>query len=318
MEKKSGQELLRLATRLLTENNLEEALTVFDYLITRLPDVPIPLLSRCTCLIQLERYKEALVDGERILKLPNEPVGEGIAPGCTTVHSVAYLRMAKCYKELGQNDKATEAMRKRAELEKVRVQYTKDDSEDDNLEDNKSIDNRSKAEELRLEGNRLYKTQKYQEAYEKYNKALDMDSDSLLTNSNQAQVLLKMCQYDKALIYADKCIRLDHKWPKGHYRKGCILLEQKKYREALVELETAEKFGKLDDELMKKIKEARNHSEANNRAKLITLDSRSIKATVVVLIAFFMWYFSYEIGIIGVYIFRYVERLFAVYFDDLW
>ena len=40
--------------------------------------------------------------GERILKLPNEPVGEGIAPGCTTVHSVAYLRMAKCYKELGQ------------------------------------------------------------------------------------------------------------------------------------------------------------------------------------------------------------------------
>ena len=111
-------------------------------------------------------------------------------------------------------------MRKRAELEKVRVQYNKDDSEDDNMRDNKSIDNRSKAEELRSEGNRLYKMQKYQEAYEKYSKALDVDSDSLLTNSNQAQVLLKMGQYDKALVYADKCIHLDYKWPKGHYRKG--------------------------------------------------------------------------------------------------
>ena len=112
-------------------------------------------------------------------------------------------------------------MRKRAELEKVRVQYNKDDSEDDSLGNDKSIDNqRSKAEELRLDGNRLYKMQKYQEAYEKYSKALGMDSDSLLTNSNQAQVLLKMGQYDKALVYADKCIHLDYKWPKGHYRKG--------------------------------------------------------------------------------------------------
>jgi len=48
MEKKGGQELLQLATGLLAENNLEEALTVFDHLITRLPDVPILLLSRCT------------------------------------------------------------------------------------------------------------------------------------------------------------------------------------------------------------------------------------------------------------------------------
>ncbi|CAG8597489.1 4373_t:CDS:2 [Paraglomus occultum] len=319
MEKKSGQELLQLAGRLLAENNLEEAVTVFDHLITRLPDVPIPLLSRCTCLIQLKRYKEALVDGEKILKLPNEPADEGVAPGCTTIHSVAYIRMAKCYKELGQNDKAADAMRKRAELEKVRVQYNKDNSEDDNMRDSKSIDNRSKAEELRLEGNRLYKMQKYQEAYEKYSKALDVDSDSLLANSNQAQVLLKMGQYDKALVYADKCIHLDYKWPKGHYRKGCILLEQKKYREALVELETAEKFGKLDDELMKKIKEAQSHSKANHRVKSIALESRSIKAAVVVaLVAFFIWYFSYEIGIIGIYAFRYVERFFAVYFNDLW
>ena len=104
----------------------------------------------------------------------------------------------------------------------------------------------------------------------------------------------------------------------GNILVGCILLEQKKYKEALVELETAEKFGKLDDGLMKKIKEARSYSKANHRVKPITLDSRNIKAAVVVLVAFFIWYFSYEIGIIGIYAFKHVERLFAVYFHDLW
>ncbi|CAG8836361.1 30711_t:CDS:2, partial [Gigaspora margarita] len=216
MEHLSGQQLTEKVSKLILENNLDEAVKVFNILVEKLPDAHLPLLKR---------YEEAKIDAEKILTLPNIPISDDIAPGNTTLHSVGYARLAKCYKELGQIKEAEKLLKKRQELEK-KVLSRKDienmnsNSSDDSDNDNIISENSSKnVEKFRLQGNELYKKQKYNESLEKYMKAFELNQNDLLVNSNCAQVYLKLGKLDEALIHAETCIRLDSKWAKGYYRK---------------------------------------------------------------------------------------------------
>ncbi|CAG8467927.1 10224_t:CDS:2, partial [Dentiscutata heterogama] len=237
MEHLSGQQLIQQAAKLIAENNLDEAVKIFSILVEKLPDAHLPLLSRCTCLIQLERYEEAKIDAEKILTLPNIPISDDIAPGNTTLHSVGYARLAKCYKELGQIEEAEKLLRKRQELEKKVVSQKSSKS----------------AEKFRLQGNELYKKQKYNESLEKYMKAFEINPNDLLVNSNCAQVYLKLGKLDEALIHAETCIRLDSKWAKGYYRKGCVLLEKRNFVESISAFQLAKRYGAKESDLEKKI-----------------------------------------------------------------
>ncbi|CAG8468853.1 11656_t:CDS:2 [Ambispora gerdemannii] len=301
MERLSGTELLQVAGRLLAENNYKEAVKVFDILVEKLPDVPIPLLSRCTCLIQLEKYNEALKDGLKILELPNGPVMEDIANGCTTIHSVAYMRLAKCYKELEKTSEAESMIKKKNEIEQSIIPNTAKSSLIKDLPPDEP--SKSLAEKLRIQGNELYKHSKFKESAAIYSEALKNDPDNVLIHSNRAQALLQLGDLENALWHADTCIRVNPKWAKGYYRRGCILLEKKQYSKAIVALETASNFGSTDKELSKKLKIAKQfrkqqqmseiNSMKNDASNFINLSI--IGALVFALVSILFWYFSDQI-----------------------
>ena len=48
MERLSGPELVQRASQLVANNKLDEAIKIFGYLVEKIPDAYLPLLSRCT------------------------------------------------------------------------------------------------------------------------------------------------------------------------------------------------------------------------------------------------------------------------------
>ncbi|CAI2183026.1 7480_t:CDS:2 [Funneliformis geosporum] len=267
MERLSGPELVQKASQFIASNKLDEAVKIFEYLVEKVPDAPLPLLSRCTwyVYIRLEKYEKAKKDAEKLLSFPNMPIDKELAPGNSTLHSVAYARLAKCYKEFGQVEEAEKLLKKRVEIEKSTtnpqaIQELID--EDDDIEEVRT--NNGRSEKLRLQGNELYKLKKFKESSVIYSKALELDPNDILVHSNKAQVLLKLNELDDALEHAEKCIKLNTKWPKGYYR--CILLLQKKYGEAFAALQLAKHYGAKDADLSKKIELARKKikNSANN------------------------------------------------------
>ncbi|RHZ80641.1 hypothetical protein Glove_134g64 [Diversispora epigaea] len=337
MEKLSGQQLIEKASKLISENKLDEAVKIFSYLVEKLPDAPLPLLSRCTCLIQLEKYEAALKDAKKMLDLPNIPFSDDIAPGNSTLHSVAYARAAKCYKELGQMEEAEKLLKKRIDIEKKVVdskQIKKLISNEENKGGNnssskevpKSSPNKS-VEKLRLQGNQSYKNRRYEDSLESYLKALEIDPNDLLVNSNCAQVLIKLGRFDDALIYAENCIRLNRTWSKGYYRKGCILFEQKKYQEALSTFTAAKVYGIDESDINKKVEFARK--QLQKQADLKKLESSSkrfslikkyitILTIIIAILSIIMYYFTDEIGNVKGHLISLIGRMFDAYFGDIW
>ncbi|EXX68348.1 uncharacterized protein OCT59_023307 [Rhizophagus irregularis] len=313
MERLSGPELVQKASQLIANNELDEAVKIFGYLVDKLPDAPLPLLSRCTCLIQLEKYEEAKKDAENLLHFPNMPISEELAPGNSTLHSVAYARLAKCYKELGQIEEAEKLLKKRLEIEKttnpraIKEKINEDDKSEVGTNDEQSIETNKAAEKLRLQGNELYKLRKFKESSDIYSEALELDPNNILIHSNQALVLSKLNELDDALVHAETCIRLNPKWPKGYYRKGCILLEQKKYNEAFAALQLAKHYGGEDADLSKKIDLSRKKLKNSTNLKLII-----ISVAVSIISVLLLYFVEFE------QIKSVLYWLFNNYFGDLW
>lgn len=60
----------------------------------------MPLLSRATAYIQMEKFEEARDDLLKVLGMPNVAIPAEVVPGSTTMHSAACVRLAKVYHEL--------------------------------------------------------------------------------------------------------------------------------------------------------------------------------------------------------------------------
>ena len=74
-------------------------------------------------------------------------------------------------------------------------------------------------EALKLEGNELFKQQKYSEAVSKYTQAIELDSQNSVLFSNRSAAHEKLRSYEAAVKDANECIRLKPGWYKGYYRK---------------------------------------------------------------------------------------------------
>jgi tetratricopeptide (TPR) repeat protein len=156
------------------------------------------------------------------------PISEELAPGNSTLHSVAYVRLAKCYKELGQIEEAEKLLKKRLEIEKTTKPRAIKEMINGEVgtNDEQSIEINKASEKLRLQGNELYKLRKFKESSDMYSEALELDPNNILIHSNQALVFSKLNELDDALVHAETCIRLNSKWPKGYYRKGNVYLKK--------------------------------------------------------------------------------------------
>jgi tetratricopeptide (TPR) repeat protein len=104
-------------------------------------------------------------------------------------------------------------------------------------------------------GNAYSELQKYKEAIELYSKAIKLDANDATFFSNRCAAYLNLNNYGDALKDAEKCIKLKPDWSKGYYRKGCVLVEQKKYEEAASSLREALRYDADSADIKAKLDE---------------------------------------------------------------
>ena len=79
---------------------------------------------------------------------------------------------------------------------------------------------RQNSENVRLQGNKLFKQKKYQQAISKYTTALKLNPQCHLSLSNRCQCYIMLNNAPKALQEAQKVVELKNDWAKGWFRLG--------------------------------------------------------------------------------------------------
>jgi DnaJ homolog subfamily C member 7 len=126
-----------------------------------------------------------------------------------------------------------------------------------------------KMEKLKEEGNSLFKENKLEEAYEKYNLAIEVDPINKVIGSklycNKAAVAIKMKNYDKAIDDSTKAIDLDTNYTKAYQRRAQCYMELDKWDEALTDLHKAKDLNPEDREIHTTIKKAEKQKKLASR-----------------------------------------------------
>ena len=73
-----------------------------------------------------------------------------------------------------------------------------------------------------------FNEQNYKGAVDLLKKAIKLDPDNHIFFSNRAAAHMALEQYDRALVDADECIRLQPTWAKGYSRRGAALFRMDK------------------------------------------------------------------------------------------
>ncbi|KAJ2726959.1 hypothetical protein H4S00_001759 [Coemansia sp. D1744] len=215
--------ILAEAQECLKEKDMEGALAKFDELCALPVQSPLPLLSRATCLLQLQKYERVIEDCTKVLKFLNSDLNGHEEEGCTTVHSLALMRMAKAHKELGQMDEAKSALMRRNVVEHKlgRDNVDSEDLVDENM-----------ADEWKEKGNAEYKQENWTQALDYYRSGLSCDMYNAKLHGNTCMTLIKLRKWSQALKHAEQCIVLEPEWVKGYYMKGMILSNESKLEQA--------------------------------------------------------------------------------------
>jgi len=107
-------------------------------------------------------------------------------------------------------------------------------------------------------GNRAFAQGKYDVAVQCYTEAIEILSDNHVLYSNRSAAYMQLKNWEKALEDAEKCIQLDSDFPKGHFRKGQILMEINKKDEALASLVAARDLAPKDEEILATIEKCKS------------------------------------------------------------
>ncbi|KAJ2723310.1 hypothetical protein GGI07_002738 [Coemansia sp. Benny D115] len=239
--------LLAEAQEFLKTQDFESALDKFDELCALPVQSPLPLLSRATCRLQLKKYEGVLEDCEKVLQFLNTDISGHGEEGCTTVHSLALMRMAKAHKELGHLDEAKSAlMRKNA----IEHKLGRDKSEDGGEKaEELAADERKEAEEWKEKGNVEYKKENWTQALDYYRTGLGYDMYNPKLHGNACMTLIKLKRWSQALKHAEQCIALEPQWAKGYYMKGLVLSNESKIDQALVALKKAAEIDPKNEQI---------------------------------------------------------------------
>jgi serine/threonine-protein phosphatase 5 len=121
----------------------------------------------------------------------------------------------------------------------------------------------TKAEEFKVEGNEYFKNNKYQESYDEYSKAVDLNvggKKHCVYLSNRAFASLRLENYGIAIIDAKGAIDIDPTFIKAYYRRACAYF-------ALNQLAAATKDFKKVCKIVPKDKDARLKYESTLKIK---------------------------------------------------
>lgn len=109
------------------------------------------------------------------------------------------------------------------------------------------------ATKYKEQGNKAFKEGDHAKAIEYYTYATELDPKNPIFFTNRSTAYFKMKKFDKSLRDANKAIKCDPKWAKGFYRKGMVLLETEKYKDALEALEVASKLAPKNESFAKAV-----------------------------------------------------------------
>ncbi|CAD8131391.1 unnamed protein product [Paramecium sonneborni] len=93
--------------------------------------------------------------------------------------------------------------------------------------------NIEEAEKLFKQGEALHNLQKYQEAIDCYDKAIQINSKYEIAWNNKGSALRKLQQYQEAIDCYDKAIQINQKYDIAWNNKGSALRKLQKYYEAI-------------------------------------------------------------------------------------
>jgi len=154
-----------------------------------------------------------------------------------------------------KNDKATEEqIRKMLKLAGPAVGINETDiagkSKEGKAEQEEKIKKEAASNMKKTAGNRAFTQGKYDQAIQHYSEAIEILPENHVLYSNRSAAYMQIKDWDKALLDAEKCISLDSHFPKGHFRKGQIMMELNKKQEALVSLKEARDLAPKDEEIL--------------------------------------------------------------------
>lgn len=147
----------------------------------------------------------------------------------------SYARIGNAYKALGKLDDAIRAYEdslmedRTADVEKkLKLMQAEKKKAEINAYINPEL-----AEQVREEGNALFKEGKYPEAVAKYTDAMKRNPKAHVPYSNRAACYQKLMEWQLALKDADKCVEMDPTFIKGWTRKAGIHFFLKEYHKAM-------------------------------------------------------------------------------------
>jgi len=115
---------------------------------------------------------------------------------------------------------------------------------------------KQQSEEWKNKGNAEYSKGNNEEAIKLYSKAIECDPSNHVLYSNRSAAYFALYQWNKALEDAEKCISAKPDWGKGYFRKGSVLVELKRYPEAVDVYKMGLKMDPSNTDLKTKLNEA--------------------------------------------------------------
>lgn len=95
------------------------------------------------------------------------------------------------------------------------------------------MSDKSKAEELKNQGNAALQQGKTDEAISLYSQAIAIDANNHAYFSNRSAAYAKIYRFEEALNDAEKSVQINEKWGKGYQRKGVALHGLRRFKEAI-------------------------------------------------------------------------------------
>jgi len=98
----------------------------------------------------------------------------------------------------------------------------------------------------------------YPLAIKHYSEAININPENHILYSNRSLAYFESKDYELSLKDALKCIELDEDFVKGHFRKGCVLFELKRFQEALGAFTHAHDLCPKDEEIISFMEKSRS------------------------------------------------------------
>ena len=125
-----------------------------------------------------------------------------------------------------------------------------------------------KLAEAKQQGNDAFKVAKYQVAVEKYQEAIEIDSENIVCSKlycNQGLALHKLKNYSDAVKAFDNALEIDEQYTKAYSKRALAYIELEQYQDAIADCEKACDMNPGDRELRQAVEHAKLELKKSKR-----------------------------------------------------